>query len=153
MEAFLPAAAEIKVVYKTDQKHTDRMQVSTSASAHRILLQAFDQDTIALQEQFVVLYLNQANHVLGIYRLGIGGITSVVADPRMIISVGLNIAAINIIVAHNHPSGNLKPSQADEQLTTKLKEASRFFDMKLLDHLIVSPCGEEYLSFADEGIV
>jgi DNA repair protein RadC len=85
------------------------------------------------------------------YKAGIGGITGVVADPRMILAVALDIAAVSIVVAHNHPSGNLRPSRADEELTQKLKEGGKLLDVKLLDHLIVAPCGIQYYSFADEG--
>ncbi len=80
-----------------------------------------------------------------------GGITGTVADPRIILKKALENDAVNIILCHNHPSGSLKPSKADEELTHKIKEAAKYFDIKVLDHLIVSDDG--YYSFADEGIL
>ena len=80
-----------------------------------------------------------------------GGITGTVADPRIILKKALEEDAVSIILCHNHPSGNLLPSRADEELTQKIKEASRYFDIKVLDHIIVSE--EGYYSFADEGIL
>jgi DNA repair protein RadC len=77
--------------------------------------------------------------------------TGTVADPRIILKKALEEDAVSLILCHNHPSGSLKPSRADEELTQKIKEAARFFDIKVLDHLIVSDDG--YYSFADEGIL
>lgn len=153
MHPVQPAVAEITVAYINKQKHTERPVINTSAEAHRYLLNGFDPDTIAYQEAFVVIYLNRANQVLGMYRVATGGQTGVVADPRMILATALKIAALSVIVGHNHPSGNMKPSRHDEELTHKLREGGKFLDVKLLDHLIVSPCGERYFSFADEGLL
>jgi DNA repair protein RadC len=153
MQAVLPAAAEVKLVYINKQKASERAVITCSSDAHKEILKGFNPDTIALQEEFVCIYTNRANQVLGIYKVATGGQTGVVADPRMIISVALKIAGVGLLVAHNHPSGNLRPSRADEELTFKIKEAAKFFDLKLLDHLIVEPSGEQYFSFADEGLV
>jgi DNA repair protein RadC len=151
MEQVSQTVSEISVVYRNKLKASERPVISTSTDAHKILLTAFNQDTIAYQEQFVAAYLNRANQVLGLYRVGVGGITGVVADPRMVLAVALKIAAVSIVVGHNHPSGNLRPSKADEDLTYKLKEGGKLLDVKLLDHLIVAPDGESYFSFADDG--
>jgi DNA repair protein RadC len=153
MEAIQPAVAEITVVYNNRQKASERPQISTSMDAHKCLLQGFNSDTIALQEEFIALYLNRANQVLGLYKVAAGGVTGVLCDPRLILAVALKIAAVGIIVAHNHPSGTLRPSRADEEITAKLKEGARFMDIKLLDHLILAPDGIEFYSFADEGLV
>ncbi len=102
-------------------------------------------------EVFGVLFLNQANRVNHFEIISQGGITGTVADPRIILRKALEEEAVNIILCHNHPSGNLKPSRADEELTQKIKEAARFLDIKVLDHIIVSDQG--YYSFADEGIL
>lgn len=153
METINDSVAEIKVAYINKQKAKDRPQIYSSSDAHKLLLKGFDQDTIGLQEQFVAVYLNRGNQVLGLYRVASGGITGVVADPRLIMTVALKIAAVGIIVAHNHPSGNLRPSRLDEELTQKIKEGGKYLDVKLMDHLIISPCGEEYYSFADEGML
>src|SRR5690606_4846657 len=120
-----------------------RQQITCSRDAYTVLLKGFDQNIIALQEQFVVAYLNRANKVLGLYRLATGGISGVVCDPRIILAVAIKIAASSIVMSHNHPSGNLKPSRADEEMTQKMRDGAKLFDIKLLDHLIVSPCGSE----------
>ena len=102
-------------------------------------------------EVFAVLFLNRANKINHFEIVSEGGITGTVADPRVILRKALEQDAVNIILCHNHPSGSLKPSRADEQLTAKIKEAARFLDIAVVDHLIVSEDG--YYSFADEGIL
>ncbi|MFY8004530.1 MAG: RadC family protein, partial [Chitinophagaceae bacterium] len=102
-------------------------------------------------EVFVVVYLNTASKVIGHEIISQGGIAGTIADPRVIFRKALANNATNIIVCHNHPSGALKPSNADMQLTKKIAEAAQLLDMRLLDHLIVST--EGYFSFADEGLL
>lgn len=102
-------------------------------------------------EVFAVLFLNRANKINHFQIISEGGITGTVADPRIILKKALEEDAVSIILCHNHPSGSLKPSKADEELTWKIREAARYFDIKVLDHLIVSDDG--YYSFADEGIL
>ena len=102
-------------------------------------------------EVFAVLYLNRANKINHFEIISEGGITGTVADPRVILRRALEKDAVNIILCHNHPSGSLKPSRADEQLTVKIKEAAKFLDIAVLDHVIVSENG--HFSFADEGIL
>jgi DNA repair protein RadC len=102
-------------------------------------------------EVFVAIYLNNACKVLKWEPLSQGGLTGTVADPRIILKKALEENAVNIILGHNHPSGNLRPSKADEELTHKIKEGARFLDIKLLDHIIVSEQG--YFSFADSGLL
>ena len=102
-------------------------------------------------EVFAVLFLNRANKINHFEIVSEGGITGTVADPRIILRKALEEDAVNMILCHNHPSGSLKPSRADEELTKKIKEAASFFDITVLDHLIVSEAG--YFSFADEGLL
>ena len=102
-------------------------------------------------EVFAVLFLNQANKVNHFEIISRGGITGTVADPRIILKKALEHGATSIVLSHNHPSGNLKPSRADEELTKKITEAAKFFDIKVIDHIIVSE--EGYYSFADGGIL
>jgi DNA repair protein RadC len=125
--------------------------INDSNAAFDILATLFPQDTICLQEQFVVLYLNRANRVIGSYQLSKGGITGTIADVRLILSVALKTLASGLILAHNHPSGNLKPSEADIQLTQKVKDAAKLMDIEVLDHMILSSNG--YFSFTDDGIM
>jgi DNA repair protein RadC len=102
-------------------------------------------------EVFGVIFLNQANKINHFEILSKGGITGTVADPRLILRKALDVSATSIILCHNHPSGNLQPSQADKELTTKIKEAAKYLDIKVIDHIIVSE--EGYYSFADEGVM
>ncbi len=102
-------------------------------------------------ELFIAIYLNNAQKILHHEIISEGGMTGTVADPRIIIKKALAYNAASIILCHNHPSGSLKPSKADESLTKKIKEAALLFDIKVLDHIIVS--SEGYFSFADEGMM
>ena len=102
-------------------------------------------------EVFAVMYLNRANKINHFEIVSEGGITGTVADPRIILKKALEEDAVSIILCHNHPSGSLKPSRADEDLTHKIKEAAKYFDIRVLDHMIVSDAG--YFSFADEGLL
>jgi len=102
-------------------------------------------------EVFAVVFLNRANRVNHFEIVSEGGITGTIADPRIILRKALEEDAVSIILCHNHPSGSIKPSRADTELTNKIKEAAQYFDIKVLDHLIVSESG--FYSFADEGIL
>jgi DNA repair protein RadC len=102
-------------------------------------------------EVFAVLFLNRANKIRHFEIISQGGITGTVADPRVILRKALEQEAVSMILCHNHPSGSLRPSKADEELTLKIREAARYFDIKLLDHIIVSDDG--HFSFADEGLL
>lgn len=102
-------------------------------------------------EVFAVVFLNKANKINHFEIISRGGITGTVADPRVILKRALEENATSIVLCHNHPSGNLKPSRADEELTRKIKEAAKFLDIVVMDHIIVSE--EGYYSFSDEGIL
>lgn len=103
------------------------------------------------REVFGVIYLNSAGKILLDEIVSQGGLTGTVADPRLIFKKALIEEATSLILYHNHPSGSLRPSKPDEELTTKIKEAARYLDIKLMDHLIVSE--EGYFSFADQGLL
>lgn len=102
-------------------------------------------------EVFAVVFLNRANKVNHFEIISKGGITGTVADPRIILKKALEEEATSMILCHNHPSGNLLPSRADEELTKKIKEAAGYLDIKIIDHIIVSE--EGFYSFADEGML
>jgi DNA repair protein RadC len=102
-------------------------------------------------EVFGVLYLNQSGRINHFEIISQGGITGTIVDPRLIFKRALEIDAVSLIVCHNHPSGSLRPSKADEALTSKLCEGAKLLDIKLLDHIIVGDGG--YYSFADEGLL
>ncbi len=126
----------------------DKPLVTSSSSVARFLQARFRD---LPHEIFAVVFLNRANKIIHFEIVSSGGITGTVADPRIILKKALEEEAVSLILCHNHPSGSLKPSRADEELTLKIKEASRFFDIKVLDHVIVS--SEGYFSFADEGLI
>lgn len=100
-------------------------------------------------EVFAVVFLNKSNKIIHFEIISRGGITGTVADPRIILKKALEENATSIVLCHNHPSGNLQPSKADEAITYKIKEAAKFLDIQLMDHIIVSE--EGWYSFADEG--
>ncbi|MDB4924959.1 DNA repair protein RadC [Mucilaginibacter sp.] len=102
-------------------------------------------------EEFWILLLNQGGKVIAKELISKGGLTGTVADPKIIFNIALQHNAISIVMAHNHPSGNLKPSQLDIDLTKKIANAGRMLDINVLDHLIVT--NEGFYSFADEGII
>jgi DNA repair protein RadC len=144
--------AEIELIYKSKVKASERPSVTTSHDAFKLFKQNWDENKIEFIEQFKVLFLNRSNKVLAIFELSTGGVTGTVADPKLVFAAALKLNTCNIILCHNHPSGSLKPSQADEALTTKIKEAGRYLDLPVIDHLIIS--GEDsYYSFADEGLL
>ena len=103
-----------------------------------------------MQEQFKIFLLKKGNRVLGIYEVSTGGLSGTIADPKLIFSAALKASACSLILAHNHPSGNLKASNPDIQLTSKIKEGGKLLDIALLDHIILS--SESYVSMADEGL-
>ncbi|MGO2101732.1 MAG: RadC family protein [Psychroflexus halocasei] len=102
-------------------------------------------------EEFWIMMLNNSNKVIHKYNLSKGGITATMVDIRLLFKKALSQSATSIILTHNHPSGTLKPSQADKQLTAKVKKAGEILDIKVLDHLIITE--KSYFSFADEGLL
>lgn len=115
------------------------------------LLQPIFQDFVEHHEEFWIVLLNRANKVLGVSQIGKGGLAGTVADPKIIFQCALKANACSIIMAHNHPSGQLNPSQADISLTSKIKEAGKMLDLPLLDHLIMT--AETFYSFQNEGLL
>jgi DNA repair protein RadC len=118
---------------------------SSVASFLQTILQDHD------HEVFIVLYLNRANKINHYEIISSGGMSGTVADPRVILRRALEEKAVGIILCHNHPSGSLRPSHADRELTLKIREAARYFDILVLDHIIVSH--EGFFSFAEEGLL
>ena len=143
--------SEISVSYKPNFKACERPKITSSKDIYNLLYNNWDLNRIELQEQFKVVLLNRNNKVLGIFEASTGGMAGTVADPKLIFSTALKACASYVILSHNHPSGNLKPSQADIALTQKLKQAGSFLEIEVLDHVILS--NEGYYSFADEGLL
>lgn len=123
-----------------------RTTVSSSADAAKVLSPLMRD---LLHEEFWVLYLNNRNEILDRRRISRGGLSSTVADPRQVFQIALELRSTAIIIAHNHPSGSLKPSASDHFLTEQMKEAGKVLQVEVLDHLIVS--SSSYYSYSDEG--
>jgi DNA repair protein RadC len=140
--------AEIQVTYKAKVKFSDMRKITTSKNAEEIFRIIWS-DCMELREEFYILLLNRANRVLGWYRISEGGASGTVVDAKLIFSVALKCNACGIILAHNHPSGNTKPSEADGSLTKRIVDGGKLLEISVFDHLILTT--DYYLSFADEG--
>lgn len=143
--------AEISISYNLKFKASERPMINSSASAYEILIHQWNPGLLELKEEFKVILLNRANNVLGLFNLSSGGMAGTVVDLKLLFATVLKSCASTIILAHNHPSGNLIPSQADISITQQVKEAGKILDIKVFDHLIITK--SSYYSFADEGIL
>lgn len=133
---------------RRSEEALDKKKISSSTSVFE-LMQPIIGDLP--HEEFWIIYVNNSNKVIDRFQLSKGGITGTLVDVRLALKKALELGATAIILAHNHPSGNLNPSSADKQLTQKLKTAGESIDIKILDHLIVTE--KSYFSFADEGLL
>ncbi|SMO71970.1 DNA repair protein RadC [Chryseobacterium rhizoplanae] len=140
---------EVKLTYT--RKGNSEKTVLSSRDASDIFREHFDIDQIDYRESFYALYMNQANKVLGIQKISESGITSSLVDIRIIMQGALLCNAVSLIIAHNHPSGNLKPSHEDINITLKIKEAGQLLNINLLDHCIMTSA--DSFSFSDEGLL
>jgi DNA repair protein RadC len=140
---------EIKLSYS--RKGNSERSISSSADAADVFRAHFDAEEMDYRESFFALYLDQANKVLGIKKISECGISSTLVDVRIIMQAALLCNAAGMIVSHNHPSGNLKPSSADIKMTAEIKEAAKILKLSLLDHVILT--SESHFSFADDGII
>lgn len=143
--------AEVQLSYKPHFKAQERPQISSSRQAYDLLMANWDMELINFIEQAKMILLNRNNRVLGIINLSTGGGASTVMDARVIFTTALKANATSLIVAHNHPSGNLRPSSEDIRLTKKLKEAGKLLEIEVHDHLIVTE--SSYYSMAEEGMM
>lgn len=139
----------IKLSYANQVLAEERIHVSTSQEVFSLLRDIWNEETIELKETAKVLLLNRANHVLGIYNLSEGGTAGTVMDQRLIFSSAILANASSIILAHNHPSGNIQPSITDIELTKRIKASGETLNVILLDHIIVTKSRHDYTSFAD----
>lgn len=142
--------SEITVVYKTKVKAADRPVILNSEQSADLVRTAME--GLGLTEHrecCIVIPMNRRSAALGWYLVSIGGLSGTVIDPKVVFQLCLGANAAGFILAHNHPSGNLKPSPEDNNLTQRIKEGARILDLKFLDHLIITT--ESYYSYADEG--
>jgi len=143
--------SEIKVCYQPKFNTNERPKINQSKDAFNILFNNWNQGRIEMTEQFFILLLNRANKVIGMTQISSGGFSGTVVDPKLVFGIALKCCASSIILCHNHPSGNLQPSQEDLQMTRKLAEVGRLLDLMVLDHIILTKRG--YFSFGDEGLL
>jgi len=139
--------AEVQITYKSAVKSADRIKITCSQDANNALRTFWE--SFEHIEYVYLLLLNRQNQIIGKYFLAKGGMTGTVVDIRVVFQVALKANATSIMLAHNHPSGNLQPSDADRRITEQVKEAGKILDIPLLDHIILT--SENYLSMADEG--
>lgn len=142
--------AEVNISYSLGRYFAPSDKITGANSAFEIA-QDVCKDFIEHHECFYIILLNQSNKVLGVSLISSGGIASTIVDIRIVYQSLLKANAVSFIAFHNHPSGNLQPSEADKQLTKKLKTAGETLDIKMLDHLIITT--QSYFSFADEGLI
>lgn len=140
--------SEYTIAYKS--LSTEAHYVKSSLDAFDILNPHFA-EYHGIKEAFYAIYLNRNNRIIGIHKCSDGGISSCLVDPRIVLKPAIELLASSVILAHNHPSGNIKPSQADRDLTQKIKDGAKLFDISVFDHVILTE--STYLSFADEGLI
>lgn len=139
-----------KLVKENTYKLDESKRILNSQDIYDFLMEyAFNDGTIEIQESFYVVFLNNNNIVKGFYKAHSGGINFVMVDPRIVYSAALNCLASAICVAHNHPSGNIAPSDEDKRVTERLKQCGDMLNIRLLDHIIVAPEKGKYYSFND----
>ena len=147
MKTYKTVLPEITLRYKAGTEF--KTKITSSKDAYELFMKFYDEDIFELTESVIVLFLNRNNTTIGWMKHSVGGQTSTIIDKRLILITALKCGAIGIILSHNHPSGNLKPSDTDIKITKELKEGGRLLDISLLDHIIITTDG--YFSFADEG--
>lgn len=146
MKTYKGECPELRVQLKREQ--IKKAKIANSNDGADFFREIWDEG-LGIYESFFVIYLNAANTTIGWYKVSQGGIQGAMADPRLIVKKALDVLATSFIMCHNHPSGNLTPSNADKELTNKIKKGAEFLDIKLLDHIILTK--DNYYSFADNG--
>lgn len=141
----------VKLSFVNELSATERKKVTGSREAADLFRQLYEAGTIEHKEFFFAMYMNRAGHFLGLQKISEGGVSSTVVDVKIIIQAAILANASCIIVCHNHPSGTLKPSSQDIDLTRRLQAAAKLFDIQISDHLILTE--SSYFSFADDGVL
>ena len=140
-----------EITLKLKKSETLNVKIRNSADTVNVFRQIWDKDSLDIYESVICIFLNRANNTIGWFKVSQGGLCGTVVDNKLILSTGLKCLASNIIIAHNHPSGNTQPSESDINITKKLKQASDVVEINLLDHIIITSDG--YYSMADEGML
>ena len=143
--------AEISVSYSHPIKYDERIKMTSLATAVTVLRYVWDESSIELYESFKVILLNRNNRLLGVASIAEGGITNTVVDVRILFGIALKSTAVGIILAHNHPSGNINPSESDRFLTKKIIEGANLLEIMVMDHIIITK--DNHYSFLDNNIL
>lgn len=144
---------EIDIVYKPLKEMVTRPKITCPEDAVRIFRENWDDMKIGLQEQFKVMFLNRGNKILGISNFSTGGVSGTVVDAKILFGMALKVAASAVILAHNHPSGTLIPSDCDRKLTQKLEEVGKLLEIAVLDHVILSGLDNSAISMNSDSTV
>jgi len=152
LKLFLDSIPEIEISINIKKSKTELPVITSSEDCYKVLKLCFNNYKINWIEEVVMLCLNKSNKVIGFYKVSSGGVTGSIVDPKVVFTIALNTpGTCAIILAHNHPSGNLKASEQDIQITNKIREGGKLLDIKLLDHLIITD--ESFISFLDESLL
>lgn len=143
--------SEVKLIYKNEIPVSERVTIKSARDAFKLIYDRWDKDNIEFVEEFKILLLNRSHQVLGICDISKGGTVGTVIDIKLIMAYAIKTNCSSLIAVHNHPSGNLNPSEADIKITTKLRAACEVMDINFLDHLIITPQAAFY-SFSDSGL-
>lgn len=146
----MQSVSEIQIKYIS---RGGKSKISSSDDAYDKFWHWWDMDNISLIEIFVMLLMNRAHRVIGMFRVSTGGLSGTVVDVRLMCAVAIVSGSSAVILGHNHPSGNIRPSDADIRITNKCQQALQMMDIYLLDHIILTPEHGSYLSFQDEGLI
>jgi DNA repair protein RadC len=137
MKQLLNNILEVKLIYRTNVKASERLQVKCSKDAFELFMESWDRDSIEHIEEFKLMLMTRSNKVLWIASISKGGISGTVTDVRIILQYAIKSNTSGIIICHNHPSGNAQPSESDLAITRKIKESGTIMDIQLLDHQII----------------
>ncbi len=143
-------ASEIELIYRPAMKASQRPVIRCAYDAMRVFKESWDEDKLEFIEEFKIMLINRANQVLGIYKASQGGTCETVLDVKLVFAAAIKANACGIILAHNHPSGQLIASELDRLLTERVKSAGKLLAIEVMDHFIITR--EGYYSFVDEGI-
>lgn len=140
-----------QITLKLTKSDTLNCKISNSKDAYDVFKKIWDADSIEIYESMICIFLNRANNTIGWYKVSQGGISGTVIDNKLILSTALKCLASSILIAHNHPSQSLQPSNADTRITEKLKNACTIMEINLIDHLIITE--DNYFSYMDENMI
>lgn len=142
--------SEVKITYMNETPKSERVKIGDAKAVYDVLKPYYDEN-MDYKEMSYAVYLNRENEILAVKKISEGGVSATVIDPKIVFQGALKLNASALIISHNHPSGNLKPSSADIKLTKDLMQGGKYLSIEVLDHLIITSDG--YLSFINEGII